>query len=128
MFPAVARTGLRSAGASMRPMAFRAERQVLGRQTRGYSADRVGDKNDSKSKLVFRFGLKGESFSTGSMALRCRAEGRFLQPIDIPIELYPMLVVVVAACAGGSFALARQFYKDSSDFRLVPSGFRKKSE
>ncbi|KAJ9118267.1 hypothetical protein QFC22_004178 [Naganishia vaughanmartiniae] len=60
MFPAVARTGLRSAGASMRPMAFRAERQVLARQTRGYSADRVGDKNDSKSKLVFRFGLKGK--------------------------------------------------------------------
>ncbi|GHJ89777.1 hypothetical protein NliqN6_6179 [Naganishia liquefaciens] len=104
MFPSVARTGLRSAGASVRPMAFRAERQVLARQTRGYSADRTGDKTDAKSKLVFRFGLR-----------------------DIPIELYPMLIVVVMACAGGTFALARQFYKDSSDFRLLPSTFRKKA-
>ncbi|KAI5452555.1 hypothetical protein NCC49_000717 [Naganishia albida] len=104
MFPAVARTGLRSAGASMRPMAFRAERQVLARQTRAYSADRTGDRADSKAKLVFRFGLR-----------------------DIPVELYPMLVVVVAACVGGTFALARQFYKDSSDFRLLPSSFRKKA-
>ncbi|KAJ9111632.1 hypothetical protein QFC19_000988 [Naganishia cerealis] len=97
MFPAVARTGLRSAGASMRPMAFRAERQGLARQTRSYSADRAGDKTDSNPKLVFRFGLR-----------------------DIPIELYPMLIVVVAACAGGSFALARQFYKDSSDVSPAP--------
>jgi hypothetical protein len=33
-------------------MAFRAERQVLARQTRGYSADRTGDRADAKSKLV----------------------------------------------------------------------------
>lgn len=29
-------------------------------------------------------------------------------PPDIPVELYPMLIVVVAACVGGTFALARQ--------------------
>lgn len=142
MFPAVARTGLRSAGASMRPMAFRAERQVLARQTRLYSADRTGDRADSKSKLVSGFicvvlrvgrdGLRTAElvcrFGNADVSYFLRSSDSvsvvshiskgldsqhqwILRPQlapDIPVELYPMLIVVVAACVGGTFALARQ--------------------
>ncbi|KAH8078335.1 hypothetical protein HD553DRAFT_319877 [Filobasidium floriforme] len=99
MFPAinVARVGLRAT-----PRAARVQVSANQMVARRWLNDNAGNRTDDKAKLAFRFGLK-----------------------DIPVELYPMLVCVVAACVGGGYALARQLYKDGSDLRMLPNSFRK---
>lgn len=56
---------------------------------------------------AFRFGLKGESIPSGFVIIP-ELTRRIDNSLDIPVELYPMLVCVVAACVGGGYALARQ--------------------
>ncbi|WVQ82703.1 hypothetical protein IAT38_004835 [Cryptococcus sp. DSM 104549] len=54
------------------------------------------EQRGGRSKLIFRFG-----------------------PKDIPVELYPMAFVVLAACVGAGVAIGKQFY--SGDLRTGPN-------
>ncbi|ODN84608.1 hypothetical protein L202_00520 [Cryptococcus amylolentus CBS 6039] len=89
-----------SAAAIRRPAAqFATQRASVGSIGLGVAGKRFNTNTTAsgKPKLRFRFGLR-----------------------DIPVETYPVVFVVAAACVGAGIALGRQIW--SGDLRLKPSG------